>query len=306
MKPKADLNLIPVFLEVYKYQSISKAADALDITSASVSVSIKKLANQLSKELFVRQGRGITPTPYAERLAEQLEPMISQLESLLLSGGDGQHLDHNHQFIVYAPEPIILRSQNASHSLHKEGLPKISFKDLHLLNNESEELIRYKQTDAVIDISRVEGSAIINEVIADDEIVVVCAKNHPRISDTLTKEQFYKEYHYTWSYRSEGQPVFEFLSEEETQERMIAGVCSSLFSMMALVGECNSICIAPRKLVEKYAHKFELKMLACPVQMKRFNYYLIYHRRNLDSLAFKWLRETIIEQFEPASFGAVD
>lgn len=93
MKPKIDLNLITVFLEVYKYKSISKAADALDITSASVSVAIKKLNAQLGHELFVRQGRGITPTPYASRIASQLEPMMEEIDNILSYGDESQQLD---------------------------------------------------------------------------------------------------------------------------------------------------------------------------------------------------------------------
>lgn len=178
--------------------------------------------------------------------------------------------------------------------------------DLDLLDNGSEELIRYKQTDAVIDITRVEGSAVVNEVIAEDDVVVVCSSRHPRIGDAISKEQFYSEYHYTWKYRSAGEQVFDFLADEETNERIIAGTCASLFSMMALVSDCNSICIAPRNLVEQYANKFELKILECPIKMKKINYYLIYHKSKLSSPTFKWLRETLVAQFQPASFGSVD
>ncbi|GAM71250.1 hypothetical protein JCM19236_6167 [Vibrio sp. JCM 19236] len=40
--------------------------------------------------------------------------------------------------------------------------------------------------------------------------------------------------------------------------------------------------------------------------MKKINYYLIYHKSKLNSPTFKWLRETLVAQFEPASSGIVE
>ena len=59
---KFDLNLLVIFECIYQHLSISKAAETLYITPSAVSQSLQRLRNQLNDPLFIRSGKGITPT----------------------------------------------------------------------------------------------------------------------------------------------------------------------------------------------------------------------------------------------------
>ena len=59
---KFDLNLLVIFECIYQHLSISKAAETLFITPSAVSQSLQRLRNQLNDPLFIRSGKGITPT----------------------------------------------------------------------------------------------------------------------------------------------------------------------------------------------------------------------------------------------------
>ncbi|WP_394243114.1 helix-turn-helix domain-containing protein [Vibrio astriarenae] len=52
-----DLNLLRVFLNVYKTGSYSMSAEELDLTPSAVSHAIKRLNNQLGETLFQRKKR---------------------------------------------------------------------------------------------------------------------------------------------------------------------------------------------------------------------------------------------------------
>lgn len=62
------LRHLNIFVSVYEYNSITKAADALHIAQPSVSLVIKELEEYYGIQLFDRIGRGITPTEAGKEL----------------------------------------------------------------------------------------------------------------------------------------------------------------------------------------------------------------------------------------------
>ena len=58
-----DFKQIEAFVNVVKYKSFSKAADATYLTQPTISVHIRSLENELGVTLLDRQGKSITPTP---------------------------------------------------------------------------------------------------------------------------------------------------------------------------------------------------------------------------------------------------
>lgn len=83
MKDKMNLNLFAVFMEVYHHQSITMAAQHLNVTQAAVSGSIKRLSERCGQDLFIRSGRGIVATHYAHQLMKQLSPAMDIMGSVL-------------------------------------------------------------------------------------------------------------------------------------------------------------------------------------------------------------------------------
>ncbi len=73
------------FVEVYRAGSLSKAAQNLGLSQPAVSAHIQALETAVGKALFVRQARGVSPTPTAEDLALQSAAHLDALESKLAS-----------------------------------------------------------------------------------------------------------------------------------------------------------------------------------------------------------------------------
>lgn len=80
------------FLSVYRHNSISRAALALQLTQPAVSRHIKILEARLQSQLFTRLPRGLAPTPAAIELERQAGPHLDALDALVGSGA-GQHDD---------------------------------------------------------------------------------------------------------------------------------------------------------------------------------------------------------------------
>lgn len=72
---KFDLNLLVIFECIYQHLSISRAAETLFITPSAVSQSLQRLRTQLNDPLFIRSGKGITPTQMSVNLHYLLEKL---------------------------------------------------------------------------------------------------------------------------------------------------------------------------------------------------------------------------------------
>ncbi|MEB0046780.1 MULTISPECIES: LysR family transcriptional regulator [unclassified Pseudomonas] len=68
-----DLNLLKVFEALHEESSASRAALRLGVTQSAVSAALRRLRDAYGDQLFVRTGRGLSPT----LKANQLKPVVS-------------------------------------------------------------------------------------------------------------------------------------------------------------------------------------------------------------------------------------
>ncbi|KPX12822.1 LysR family transcriptional regulator [Pseudomonas syringae] len=78
-----DLNTLLNFLVVYLEQGVTKAARRLNVKQPAVSNTLAKLRVHFHDPLFVRQGRGLTPTSKATQIVERLAPALLEIQELL-------------------------------------------------------------------------------------------------------------------------------------------------------------------------------------------------------------------------------
>jgi DNA-binding transcriptional LysR family regulator len=77
---KLDLDWLAVFVEVYKNQSVSKAAVRLGIAQASASIALNKLRRHFDDRLFSRTSQGMEPTPRAQSIYPELAEALLHIE----------------------------------------------------------------------------------------------------------------------------------------------------------------------------------------------------------------------------------
>lgn len=71
------------FLKVAELKSLSKAAEALDLTQSGLSRQVASLEAHLGKPLFLRTGRGVELTDAGRALKDQAEPAYQSIDAVL-------------------------------------------------------------------------------------------------------------------------------------------------------------------------------------------------------------------------------
>ncbi|MGC9404479.1 LysR family transcriptional regulator [Vibrio genomosp. F10] len=292
MEQRFDFNLLRIFLEVYQQRSITLAADSLGLTQPGVSYALKRLQKTLGVELFVREGRGISPTLSAIQLANQISPAYSTVTNAInnVSGFDKQtprsFLVHVNESMMNLLLPLTLNDDDM-------GNCDIQFQ---LTPNSEDELLQQlnlQQADLAIDIGQLPSQSYNSQFLYQEEAALICREDHPRIQDSITKQQFYQEKHITSKLRREDLTVLEYISDEVMSERKVSCECSSLVSLMGLISESDCIGITSTSLAAKYANKLGLKSLTPPIKSKPVVHNMFWHKRNEHHPAHIWLRSKL-------------
>ena len=82
---RLDTKLLVAFDAVMDERSVTRAAQRLNMTQQGLSGSLQRLRDLFGDPLFVREARGVSPTPRAEALAPRIKSVLAGLESVLES-----------------------------------------------------------------------------------------------------------------------------------------------------------------------------------------------------------------------------
>ncbi|WP_066018309.1 LysR family transcriptional regulator [Endozoicomonas atrinae] len=287
-----DLNLLSVFLEVYRLRSITLAADALEMTQPGVSGVLKRLQQQLGAELFVREGRGISPTHIAVQLASEISPALNDVSNAIsnIKQFDPQQ---PRVFRVLCNEMALLHFHPRIE--HDKTLGNVSIEFVIAPSNEDDMLqeLSLQKADLALDITGQLSPSYKSHPVIQDEIVIVARKDHPRIHQTLTEQQYYQEKHVTMRIRRANIYAADYFTKTPLKPRKISAECDSLMSMLALVSSSDSIGSTSRSLASRYAPLFNLQVIEQPFETLPIEHVMIWHSRTDYSPAHQWLREKI-------------
>lgn len=294
MKPNLDLNLLVVFLEVYRLRSITLASESLGLTQPGVSAALKRLQSQLGAPLFVREGRGISPTHAAIKLANEIEPALTAVESALGNVADFDVQNH-HTFTVYVNEIIMHMVRNKIELDPTMGNCKIN---LHMTPNTEDELLSQlslHKADLAIDIGLRSNPSFTYQSYIDDEVVVVCRKGHPHIQQTITQAQFYAEKIIFMQKRRVDLLEMNYFSDERFLPKDVDCETASILSILSLVSESDAVAPVSLLMANKYASLFNLQILPLPFSSKPFQHVMMWHKRDDHNSANQWLRNKLCD-----------
>ncbi|POX51189.1 LysR family transcriptional regulator [Streptomyces sp. Ru71] len=85
-----DLALLRTFVTVHRAGSFTRAAALLGLSQPAVTAQIRTLERQLGRPLFLRQARGVTPTPIGDELAHKAAPHLDALVEIAETGLDDE------------------------------------------------------------------------------------------------------------------------------------------------------------------------------------------------------------------------
>ena len=291
---KFDLNLLVIFECIYQHLSISKAAETLFITPSAVSQSLQRLRNQLNDPLFIRSGKGITPTTVGTNLHIHLEQNLNQLEQTI-------NIMHNSKlkrnFTVYCPQFITPQiMMKPMKLLISEYNCEIEMHDMLLSPHSAEDLLAYRKADLVFSFAPLQNRSITSTLFTSLNLKLICRADHPRISDTPTLEAILDEQFTAILSDDPGFKSYQQKTQEWLPERKIVFRSDSLMSILSMISASDLIGLVPESAFNSYADTLKLKKINIHSPLPEVDIFMLYNRSALNSPTFSQL----IQQIRPS------
>ncbi|MFH7827050.1 DNA-binding transcriptional repressor CitR [Kluyvera chengduensis] len=289
-----DLNLLVIFECIYQNLSISKAAETLFITPSAVSQSLQRLRVQLNDPLFVRSGKGITPTTVAINLHHHLEQNLNSIEETINITGK---TELKRRFVVYGPQfhaiPELTQFINI---LFEDPNMEVVYNDTASETDQIEDLLNYRKADVVFTLEKCESRSLACTPFSECEVLLICRKDHPRLGDTASTDEILQErFAVLQSREHQVKEYLKMYSSARLAERDIAFSSSSLMSVFNAIHHSDLVGIAPKYIFESLKDTLQLKQITTPTTMPKFNLYMVYSRSSLSSPFFQEIINRIHE-----------
>lgn len=281
---KFDLNLLVIFECIYQNLSISKAAETLFITPSAVSQSLQRLRNQLNDPLFVRSGKGITPTTVGVNLHHHLEKNLNQLEQTI---NITNRSELRKRLVVYAPQLFITpKTTNLIHMLLDDSNLHVEHHDLLASGESVESLLAYRKADLIFSTSSLSSRATVCKPIQELEISLVCNENHPRVESLTTTKAILQESFTYYLSNDLGAKSFQSQAAGLLADRKISFSSDSYIAILNVIQQTNLIGFVPTCILQHINFNNKFKVIDAPFKIPTIMIYMLYNRVNLDDPNF--------------------
>lgn len=288
-----DLNLLVIFECIYQHLSISKAAETLFITPSAVSQSLQRLRIQLNDPLFVRAGKGITPTTVGVNLHHHLAENLNALEKTI---NIMSHSELTKRFVIYGPQifisgPIL----NIVTRLLEDPSIEIVHYDFVATPDNIEELMSYRKADLVLSTSPIVNRSVVCEPFKVVPTVLVCSENHPRLGESATMEEILQERFANYRTDDPGIKGYQTQIDERFPGRRSGLRTNSLIGIANIIHKTDLIGIIPREFFDYLGASLKLKEVKTPEPLPSVMIYIIYNRSSMNTSSFARIIKKIEE-----------
>lgn len=288
---KFDLNLLVIFECIYQHLSISKAAETLYITPSAVSQSLQRLRGQLNDPLFIRSGKGITPTTVGVNLHQHLEENLNQLEqtiNIMHSSG----LKKN--FVIYCPQFMSTKIMLGPMMLLMDKYNyEIELHDVLLSPDSAEDLLAYRKADLVFSFLSLNNRSIACSPFHKLPFVLLCREDHPRIGQNPTREEILNEQFTAYLSNETSVKSYQEQAAHVLPERNIIFRSDSFISLLTMISSTDLLGLAPLPAYQQYGAALNLRKIETDITFPSIDIYMMYNRTALNSSAFSSFIEEI-------------
>jgi DNA-binding transcriptional LysR family regulator len=284
---RADLNLLVSFQVLMEERSVTVAANRMFLSQPAMSRVLDRLRHLFNDQLLLRTGRGYIPTRRALHIYADLEKLLPGIEAVL--GGDkfdpAQSTDHFR----------IAMTDNVALSL----LPKVADYVMRLSRNITIEVSAWKEDvfqklisnalDLVIWINSA-PYPLKSETIYNDEFACLVRKDHPIGNRPLTTKKYIGMQHVVVSLAGSRQARLDDTLNNLGYNRTASLTVPFFGALASIVERSDLIATLPSRLAKDITKRSKTRVVAVPIKLPKIEYIQVWHPRNDQNAAHRWLR----------------
>ncbi len=302
---RLDLNLLVALDALLTEKSVSLAADRLCLSQSATSSALGRLREYFGDDLLVLKGRQMILTTRAEELIEPTRAVLEQIRSTIAVKPEFDPASSDRLIHIMASDfttEVLLAPALAK---MQELAPNMRFEIMHMNANPVEALER-GVVDLLVTVDFATSSDHPSELMFQDDYVVVGDENNPAMQGEMTSETYLSLGHVTVRFGRARIPAFDdWYMRRKKQQRRIEVVTASFVTLPTLIMGTNRIATMHRRLAEKMARYYPLKLVEVPFEIPPVRELAQWDIANNNDAAIRWvvdiLRETAASEV-PSKF----
>ena len=293
---KLDLDWLGIFVEVYKTQSVSRAALALGIEQASASIALNKLRRHFNDPLFCRTSQGMEPTPRAKTIYPQLQEALARIGTArgVPQAFSPDSAKREFRVCITDISEIILLPTLINHL--QKAAPGVVL-EADKISPDSRRRLESGDADLAVGFTPDLESGFYQQALFAQDFVCLASTSHPRVRTRLSRQAFGAEGHITVAASGTGHAIVDKVLARQGIERRVVLRVPSYLGVARIVAQTELLVIVPRRFGDALALQERVQVLEPPMALPSYKVKQHWHERfNLDP-GNVWLRQTLMGLF---------
>jgi DNA-binding transcriptional LysR family regulator len=293
---KLDLDWLDVFLQVYKMQSVSRAALNLGIEQASASVVLNKLRRHFDDPLFCRTSVGMEPTARAQAIYPDIVEAYLLLEKAKGSNNAfvPQRATREFRICMTDISEIVLLPRLINHL--QQTAPGLVL-EADKITPDSRRRLEAGDLDLAVGFTPDLEAGFYQQALFSQDFVCLAAINHPRVQAKLTRKAFSGEGHIHVTSSGTGHSIVDKVFAKHGVERRVVLRVNSFLGVARIVAQTEFLVVVPRQLGHALSLQERVQLLESPVPLPSYKVKQHWHERFHSDPGNQWLRQTMVSLF---------
>jgi DNA-binding transcriptional LysR family regulator len=293
---KLDIGWLHVFVEIYKTQSVSLAAERLGMAQAHASAVLNKLRRHFGDPLFARTSRGMRPTPYAMRIHPDIALCVARLAAVSNQLDNFEPRTANRRFHLCMTDISEIVVLPALVNEVRKLAPGVSLEAERIVAD-SPHRLEAGEVDLAVGYMPQLEAGFYQQTLFQQGFVCLASKHHPRIRTAPNKQAFLREGHVVVTTSGTGHAIVDKELVKRRIERAVVLRVPSFLGVARIVAHTELLALVPRRLGESLAAHEEISIFNPPLPLPTYDVKLHWHERFHADAGNVWLRHLVARLF---------
>ncbi|MCE7999708.1 MAG: LysR family transcriptional regulator [Rhodobiaceae bacterium] len=291
-----DLNLLTIFDAIMVEKHMTRAAARVGMTQPAMSNALARLRDLTGDPLFVRTGRGMTPTPRATALAVPVRRALELVQAGLTEKAAFDPTSSDRSFTLAIGDYCeVLFLPHVLAALEAEA-PGVSLSLQSAAGATRQKELKDNSVDLVWDAAPLDGPGFRSEMLFDDTIVWIMSASHPlagkkrpTLDDYASANHVRLDPGHTYVHN------YDRFVRNLGIHRQFAVELTRIVPMAFIVAETHHVATVPNRMAKKFARFLPLAIKEVPLDLPGSPFYQSWHSSRDDDPALTWLRGRLVE-----------
>jgi len=295
---KVDLNLLVVFDMLLRKQSVSRAAEALNISQPATSSALNRLRTMFADPLFIRATRGMQPTPRAQQLAEPLQHVLDRIKNDMLQQSSFDPASAKRRFVFNMVDvgELVFLPRLLKHL--RAAAPDSDIITVSTPPDQLEAALQAGDVDLVVGyFPNFQSASVYQQRLFSHTFVCVMRKDHPVVGEHITRKQFLDAHHAVVHPEGKSHELFERALAERGLQRRVVLRLPHYLAIPMIVAESDLIATVPYAVGQSFARMANIRLSRPPFDVPAPDVKQFWHARFHNDPASRWLRRMVSSLF---------